>query len=290
MMRNNLYIILSAMLWGITGVFVSVFRDFGITTQFICAARSVVTAVLICLLLLFKNKKLFKVKFKDIWVFVGTGILSFAFFTYCYYVSIDYNGMAVAAILLYTAPVFVSIMSALFFKNSFTKRKTIALIFSFVGCALVSEVLSSELRISTIGILAGLGSGIGYALYTIFSQVAINKGYKSETITFYTFVFASIATVPLSLISKTQSQNGNVYVLLILLAFGLLTGALPYILYTKGLEKTEPSMAAISATVEPIVATSLGVIVLHEQLSLSKSLGVALILISLYVISNEKES
>lgn len=290
MKKNYLYIILAAIGWGITGIFISSLGAYGLTTQFISAARSLLTALIIGLWLLVSNHKAFVIRLKDIWVFIGTGILSFTFFTYCYYVSINYNGMAVAAVLLYTAPVFVSVMSAAIFKTAFTKYKVIALVLSFVGCTFVSELFNADYRISVVGIISGLGSGLGYALYTIFGEVAIKKGYKSETISFYTFVFASIATVPLALLGGAPAINNLGEVSFILIFFALITGALPYLLYTKGLENTEPSTAAIAATVEPLVAAILGLAVLNERPTITKVFGIILILISLFVARKQKES
>ena len=290
MKKNFLYIILAATGWGVTGIFVSYFEGIGLSTTFVSAARPLFSMILIGMWLLATNRNAFIIKLRDIWLFIGTGICSFSFFTYCYYISISINGMAVAAVLLYTAPVFVCVMSAIFFKASFTKYKIIALVMSFVGCALVSEIFNAQYRISTIGILSGLGSGIGYALYTVFGEVAIRKGYKSETISFYTFVFASVATVSIALYSgfNDNINYGSLSILLIL--FALITGVGPYLLYTKGLEGIEPSMAAISATFEPLVAALLGVIVLKEIPTVSKIIGILLILSSMVIAGNQKES
>ncbi len=290
MNKNYLYIILAATGWGITGIFISALSDFGLSTSFISAARSILTAIIIGIWLLLRNRKAFSIKLKDIWVFVGTGILSFTFFTYCYYISISYNGMAVAAVLLYTAPVFVSIMSAIIFKAAFTKYKVIALILSFMGCAFVSEIFNADYRISLLGILSGLGSGLGYALYTIFGEVAIKKGYKSETISFYTFVFASFATFILAIFGEIPNTTKPSELAFILLLFSLVTGAMPYLLYTKGLESTEPSKASLTATVEPVVAAFFGILIFNEQPTIGKVLGILLILGSLFVASRQKES
>lgn len=290
MKKNVLYIVLAAVGWGTTGIFVSFFEGLGLTTTFVSAARPLIAAVFIGVGLLISNRAALRIKLRDIWVFIGTGIFSFSFFTYCYYLSITKNGMAVAAVLLYTAPVFVTILSALLFKTAFTKYKFIALVLSFAGCALVSEIFNAQYRISTIGIIAGLGSGIGYALYTIFGEFAIRKGYKSGTISFYTFAFASLVTVPAAIFSGLPQgvDFGELSVWLGL--FALITAVVPYLLYTKGLEGIEPSMAAVSATFEPLVAAILGVLVLKETPTISKIVGIVLILSSLIVAGRQKES
>jgi len=290
MKKNHLYIILASIAWAVTGIFVSALDGYGFTTSFLSAVRSVLPALIIGILLLITDRKAFKVRLKDIWVFFGTGILSFSFFTYCYYISITNNGMAVAAVLLYTAPVFVSIISAVVFKTALTKHNIIALVLSLTGCAFVSGILEVESSVSVLGILTGLGSGLGYALYTIFGEVAIRKGYKSGTISFYTFAFASIATVILTISSKQPSYSFDIKLILILILFALVTAVFPYLLYTKGLEGTEPSTASILATCEPLAAAVLGVVVIHEELSFPKVIGILLILSSLLVAGRQKES
>lgn len=290
MKKSFLYIILAATGWGITGIFVSYFEKLGLSTAFVSAARPFLSAVIIGIWLIITDKSAFYIKLRDVWVFIGTGICSFSFFTYCYYTSITKNGMAVAAVLLYTAPVFVALLSNLFFKTGFTKYKVFALVLSFAGCALVSEIFNAQYRISTIGILSGLGSGIGYALYTIFSEFAIRKGYKSETISFYTFAFASIVTVPIALYGGLPQNISYSQLSVWLILFAIITAVGPYLLYTKGLEGIEPSMAAISATFEPLVAAFLGVLILNETPTFSKILGILFILSSLIVAGKQKES
>ena len=119
MNKSFLYIVLAATGWGITGVFITALSNYGFSTTFLGAVRPTFSALFVGIWLLITNRSLFRIKIKDIWVFAGTGIFSFTFFTYCYYVSIVHNGLAVAAVLLYTAPIFVAVMSTIFFKTSF---------------------------------------------------------------------------------------------------------------------------------------------------------------------------
>lgn len=100
------------------------------------------------------------------------------------------TSLAVAALLLYTAPVFVMLMSLLCFGEAFTRTKALALLLTFSGCACVTGVFGSSLTLTLSGLLYGLGSGFGYALYSIFGKYAVRK-YSSLTITAYTFIWHS---------------------------------------------------------------------------------------------------
>ena len=61
----------------------------------------------------------------------------------------------------------------------------------------MTGVYEGELSVSAKGLFLGVMSGVAYAMYSIFSRFAINRGYASETISFYTFVFAGLGSLPL---------------------------------------------------------------------------------------------
>ena len=68
-------------------------------------------------------------------------------------------------------------------------------------------------------------------------------------------------------------------------ACGIVTTALPYIVYNFGLSRMENGQAAIIASIEPVVATLLGFFVFHEVLTPGNVLGIGLVL-SAIVLSN----
>lgn len=105
--------------------------------------------------------------------------------------------LSVMAVLLYTSPAFIVLLSVLLFRETLTRQKLLALVLTFAGCCLVSG-LGSGSAVSMKGLLLGLGSGFFYALYSIFSHYAIERGYGSWTITFYTFLFCLLASAPLA--------------------------------------------------------------------------------------------
>lgn len=283
---NCFIIILAAALWGTTGLFSSYFSEvYGLTTLQIGGVRVISTTILLAIWLLIFNRSSFEIKLKDAWVFVGTGILSLTFFTLCYFEAIKLNGVAVAAVLLYTAPIFVAILSVLVFKAKLTVKTIMSIILAVLGCFLVSGVLQSgSISVTGKGIVVGLGAGFGYALYSIFAKIATKKGYESLTITFYTFLISSVFLIPFLSFSNLVEKADPYFCWsfgLKVAVFGLITGVLPYVFYTKGLKSINPSIASITSTVEPVVATLLGVFVLHEKLSIIAVVGIVLIFASL---------
>ena len=192
---SGLLILLAGSLWGFMGLLVRSLNEVDLSSMDICFVRAAVTFVCMLAGLLVFDSKALKIRLKDIWCFVGTGAFSVAFFNYCYFKTIALTSLSVAAVLLYTAPAFVMLMSALLFKEKFTRRKLLALLLAFLGCAFVSGIIGGGGALTLPGILCGLGAGFGYALYSIFGRYALEKGYSSVTISFYTFFFAMLSSL-----------------------------------------------------------------------------------------------
>lgn len=271
--------------WGTMGFFARNLYAAGFGPLEVAQTRITTGLILVGLYILLFNRSQFKVKLKDIWCFLGTGIISLLLFSTCYFSALNYTSLAVAAILLYTAPFFVMLLSLLLFKEKMNSKKVLALILAFTGCVLVSGV-GGDTVFSWKGILLGLGSGFFYALYSIFGRYAINRGYGAWTMTFYTFLFCSIGCAFLSdwqVIGGVMAESGaNI---LWVLGLGFVTAFLPYVLYSTGLEHMESSKASILASVEPVVSALFGVFVFHETLSLWGVLGIAMVLGAIIVLN-----
>ena len=275
--------------WGTMGFFARSLYAAGFGPLEVAQTRITTGLILVGLYILIFNRSQFKIKLKDIWCFLGTGIVSLLLFSTCYFSALNYTSLAVAAILLYTAPFFVMLMSLLLFKEKMNGKKVFALLLAFTGCVLVSGVGGDE-SVSWIGILLGLGSGFFYALYSIFGRYAINRGYGAWTMTFYTFLFCSVGCAFLcdwQVIGSSVQADSSV--LLWVLGLGFVTAFLPYVLYSMGLESMESSKASILASVEPVVSALFGVFVFHETLTVWGVLGILMVLGAIVVLNVKRK-
>ena len=282
-----LFIILAGCLWGSMGLFVRRLGTMGLGSMEIVELRSIIAAVLLFAVTALRNPSQLRVSGRNLIPLGCSGIFSIIFFNYCYFSTIRLLNLSAAAILLYTAPIFVMLLSIPLFHEALTIRKLLALCMAFAGCCLVSGIASASQRLSLHGILLGLGSGFGYALYSIFSRVSLNQGLGSVTITDYTFLFNAVAGVFLTDFSQYAaafSGFGAEFVLLAVL-YTVVTTVLPYLLYTAGLSKVENGTASILASVEPVVATILGFVVFSETPTLQSFLGIILVLAALSLLS-----
>jgi len=204
----ELLVLAAGFFWGTTGIFVRHLNAAGLAASEVILVRMSAAAVLLLAYLLLCRRDLLALRGRDAWIFLGNGIISVIFFSWCYFNCIERTSMAVAAVLLYTSPAFVIVFSRIFFGEEITGKKLLSLVMIFAGCVLVTGVLGSELTLSPAGILLGIGAGVGYACFSVFSRLAINRGYHSLTVTVYTFFIAAAGAVFMADVPKAAGAFG----------------------------------------------------------------------------------
>ena len=285
-----LLILLAGTLWGSMGLFVRRLQSAGFQPMQITSGRLILAGLCFALLLLLKDPKGFRIRAKDIPLFLALGLASILFFTLCYFSAIVLLPLSTAAILLYTSPIWVTLLAALLFHEKLTGRKLLALALAFGGCVLVSGLSGGG--VSTRGLLLGLGSGLGYGLYSILGTIALRR-YAPLTVTTYTFLIAGLGSCfvcsPAGTLSTLLSSAAPGALALFLLVMALITAVIPFLSYTQGLQSVPAGKAAILATVEPLVAALLGSLVFHEPLTPLTALGILLILVAVILLNQTRE-
>ena len=275
-------ILAAAALWGIIGVWNRRLMAGGLSPYSIVVVRNCGGLVLLTAVMALRDRSVFRVERQHLKYFFGTGVVSVVLFTVCYFSCQEICSLAVASILLYTAPAIVVVLSAVLWRERVTKKKLLALGLTLVGCALVCGVFSGALTVTGGGILLGLGAGFFYALYSIFGRYALAH-YGPMTVTVWTFVFAGAASLvlvrPAELAALAQPSMA-------LTAVGLVvcSTVLPYILYTRGLARVEAGKASILASLEPVVASVAGVVLFGEPMSPLTAAGIVCVLAGVYIL------
>ena len=284
--RYTLSVIAAGVLWGIISIFIKGMNAGKISPLQIVQLRTIIASAILALYLFFTDKKMLCFRLKDIWMFIGTGVISLTFFSLCYFQTIIESGASVAVILLYTSPIFVILLSLALFRERITAVKLIALVMTFAGCILVSGLGRDSGGITVKGFIVGLGSGLGYALYSIFSRYALKK-YHVLTIIFYTFLFSGISIIPVSGIALA---GGLLQPRILLYGAGIAVfcTVLPYLFYTYGMTKLETGKAAILVTVEPLVGTLVGCCLYGEPMTVLKALGILLTFGAVILLGTDK--
>ncbi len=288
-MKKYLYyicVLLGAACWGMIGLFSRGLAAMGLDAFQRTALRMIGAMVVLTVVLALLRPAVFRIKLRHTPLFIAAGLLSVQGMTITSFFCQNHCSLAVSGVLLYLAPTFVVLMSAVLWKAPITRRKVAAMLLAFLGSVLVSGIMGGGSSVSLFGIAMGVASGFCYATYTIFAHYALEH-YDSMTMTYWTFFFAALCAllyVDFPALGAAMVSGGGLFA-----AFGLvvISTVLPYLLYTKGLEGVESGRAAIMANVEPVVGALVGVIAFQEAMSIWVILGVAAMLWGVGLLAKE---
>lgn len=274
---NYICILTAATLWGVIGLWNRLLMAGGLSPTSVVLVRNFGGMVLLVLIFAIRDRGVFQIKRKHLKYFIGSGVVSVTLFNACYFSCQQICSLAVASVLLYTAPSFVVLMSAILWKEPVTKKKILALILTLLGCALVCGVFAGDLTVTVMGVLLGLAAGFLYSLYSIFGHYSLQY-YDSMTVTVWTFIFAGLSSLVFLRPTELATAFSAPSMWLTALGLVVISGVSPYLLYTRGLEGMDPGKASIVASVEPVAAAIAGVVAFGEPVTLSMVLGVASVL------------
>ncbi|MDY6848476.1 MAG: DMT family transporter [Geoalkalibacter sp.] len=201
-----------------------------------------------------------------------------------YFVSISEGSVAVAATLMYCAPVFVYLVSFTLKLEKPTLFKWGAIAMVMLGVVLLTgiyEVGAGE--VTPIAAGAGLLSGLSYAVFIFGFKYAAPHGSPQAILV---IAFAVLAAILIGLgdadqaVAVLSTSSWPLFVIL-----GVLGAGLSFISYIIGLNRTAPAVASIVAMVEPVTASLFGVVILNESLGGLQVFGMALILVTVTALS-----
>lgn len=239
--------------------------------------RALLAAGLLLFVLAIFRRDLLAVRWRDLPFFAAYAFLAVTLNFLAYFSAVKYTSIAVAVILLYTYPAFVTLLSAVFLSERLTARKGWALLLTFAGAVLVIQAYQpAALRLNLRGILWGLAAGFTAALYSIFGKKALGR-YNPFTVVLYAFglggIFLALLRGPTELAGLRYP--GIVWLLLLGLAAIPTLGG--YTCYTAGLRRLEASRASILATWEVVAAAALGYLLFGEALDAAQAAGALLV-------------
>ncbi len=291
--KGYIMVFIAGILWGTVGLFVTLLANIGVSSSMAAFMRLFLGSLIIMPVIFKKGGlKMFKIDKETFIHCLILGIFSQALFNYSYNMAITTVGVATSSVLLYTAPVFVFILSVIFFKETIDMKKIVALTLNILGCFLmVTGGNLSTMNISILGIFFGIAAGFLYSLVTIIGKITSGKVHPFVVV-FYGFLFGWITLGAIVRPWEHIALISNARFWLYSFGFGLIPGVVSYLLYMGGLSKDlEVSKVPVIASVETLVATLIGAFVFKESIGLVNMLGIAVLIFSIMIMnSKEKES
>lgn len=278
-------IVVAACLWGVIGVFSSELEADGFTSIQVTEVRCAVTAIGLLIVILIRDRSLFKFVPKDLLMFIAASAFFMAY-NILYFQEIAIGcPLSMVSILLYTAPFFVLVLSVLIFKEELTVQKVLALVIAFIGCALAVGLVGGNDEINMTGLWMGIGSGVTYALYTIINKSLLKK-YDPMTLTFYAFGISALCLLPfadvMGIFDIAVNVEGSIFWML---GLGILITLIPYFLYGCGLRGLDAGYVSVLALIEPMVATVAGFLMYGQTPTAMKLCGIVLVIIGVAILN-----
>lgn len=280
------YILGAAAMWGTIGIFFTVLHfTYGMSALSIGFLRAAIAALILVLGLVSFKRDALKVSRELLGTYALFGLFGIAFFYVLNAEAVILTNVATASVLLYTAPIFVTLFAWRLWKEPLTARKIIAVAVAFAGCALVARAYDpGALQLNGIGVLVGVASGFTYALFTIYSKYLSTRASPWTTVT-YSLVFGALFLLPLQFVDipgigapgySVLAGEPWAWVALLLLCLGPTLGS--YALFNAGLRTVPASVASVIAMIEPIVAAIAGYIFFRQVLEPLQIVGAFLII------------
>lgn len=288
--KNNLFgsieILITGIIWGFIGFFVKELSLIGASSELITFYRVFFAFVfaLIVGLIIYGPKSFILTREQLFWCFLD-GLLTQGIFNYCYSICVEKSGVAIAAVLLYTSPVFNAIISYIAFKERLGIKRNLILVLNMIGCIIAATALDFSFKsVSIIGILMGLMSGITYGASPVLGKYA-NKNPNLFVVIAYNELFASLFVLLfLKPFNNIENISKNMWIYGIM--YGVLITGLAYMFYYDGVKRmTEMSIVPVIASIEVVVAALVGILIYKEPLNVINYIGIIVVIISIILMS-----
>ena len=287
-LRSVFYIVLAGIFWGTSGLFVHFLAPYGFSSLQMTAVRGTVSFLCIAVYVLVRSRESLRVTPRRLIFCIGAGASVFGTAA-CYFSAMQLTSIATAVVLMYMAPVLVTVFSVLFLKERFTLLKGISVALMVIGCALVSGVVGG-LKFHPVGILLGILSAIVYAAYSVFTKLSLESGCAPMTSSFYSYLTMAALALSVSAPHEIVSHAAKdpLRVIPVMIALGIVTFILPYFLYTLAVRELPAGTASALSIVEPMAATVFSVVIFKEKLGVAAVIGIVLILGAVILLSREE--
>ncbi len=271
----RLQLTLSMVVFGTIGLFV---RNIGLPSGEIALYRAVLATVLVGLVLLFTKQRIDFAKIKKELPLLLLSGIAMGFNWILLFEAYNYTTVSVATLSYYFAPVIVTLVCPLLFKEKMGIKQWLCFGFSTLGIVLITGIGDLSTGSNHIkGIAFGLGAAGLYATVILLNKFI--KGVQGLHRTFLQFIAATAVLVPY--VGFTSGCNLGMLDTkgwIFLLAVGIVHTGVTYCLYFSSLKELPGQKAAILSYVDPLVAVLCSVTLLHEKMTLLQIIGGLLIL------------
>lgn len=280
----------AAILWGIMAPMGKSAISEGVPPFALASFRMIGGALCFWILSLFLPRE--KVTFKDALMFLPAALFGVVLNQGTYIIGLSYTSPVNASVIVTTTPIFTMILAAIFLKEPVTWLKVLGVMVG--ACGAVTLVLSGSpgglgVNSSITGDLLCLSSQLLFALYlTIFRGLV--QRYKVVTVMKWMFLYAMLISVPvaykdiMSIDFRALSSEAVAETLYVVFCGTFLA----YMLMIYGQQRVRPTLVSMYNYVQPVVATTISLIMGVGTFGWVKGVAIALVFSGVYLVTRSR--
>lgn len=270
-------IILASVCFGFLGVFGKLAFNNGISVGELLTGRFLLAAFILWAILLLFKPDWTKISGQQFLISAALGIFGYALFATLYFKAVEGLSVALAALLLYTYPLWVQLIAFIMGERP-TPWQLLCTMVAFLGLIFL---LWGQINVgSAVAFMSGLGSAIAYAIYIVVSG-KYQKSIRPMTSSLYVITFSAAALLSFHNPSIQRLESFNTIQVKIIFGIALLCTIIPMTLVLASLQKLKKTEVALLSMLEPLTATVASWALLNEGLSPLQLIGGFLILAGL---------
>jgi len=287
-MRNSsgeILIVLAAVLWGTTGT-AQAFAPIGADPRSVGAIRLAIGGLTLLSISLLRGYSFRKTN----WQLIPTLLagISMAAYNFFFFAGVAKAGVAIGTIVtIGSAPVLAGLLGWAFLAERPTRRWYLATLLAVLG-GIFLIFPSQKLAVDPLGIALALLSGLSYAVFSVSTKGMLGNTPPDAAMAIV-FTLGAVFLAPILFtadMSWLAETNGWISALFL----GLISTALAYILFARGLVSVPVAKAVTLTLAEPLTAGLLGIFLLGEVLTIKSTIGITLLVVGLIIVSTDKSS
>lgn len=280
--KGILLAIITAVMWGIMGIFVRDLSGFQFSNIEISFFRCALAGAAYFIFLLATKPKALKIDLKGLIICIVYGAVAYSISFVSYSVAVSRIPVGVATVLMFMSPIWVAILGVVMFREKLEKRKILTIAVCFFGAVLVANLIGAgDIQLDGIGILAGIVNGIGVALQILLPKF-FAKDYDRDTLLVYGFLGAALVLafgMDFTAVSSHIAATPTFNLIWDLFGIGILCTMVANVACVKSTQYVEATTTSILSALEVVVGTIVGFLVFHEHLTALQLLGAVIIVV-----------
>jgi|GEM_PF-334453 len=284
--RGLLVVILATICWSFSGLFITlIMQGSQINPIGLAFWRDLFTSLILVIGLGIFRRDLLRIKIRDLPWLILMGMVSIGTFHVLWNITVMLNGVSVATVIQCNAPIFVTIIARIIWKENFTINKIIAILLATTGTILIAGIQGfGVMKITLTGLLVGLLSAVAYGSTSLIGK-KLSADYSTWTIITYAFGFAALALMPLQVFNLGAPLIVLSPVLIYFMLLILISTIAGYKLYTTGLSLLPASVASIASTAEVFFAALFSFLILGQTMDMWQLMGAILVVSGVVIVS-----